>query len=129
MRPVRVRYDVGKSTNTNPMAAKLPNYLRTFRKRAYLTQDELAFLLGTESGTRVSRYEQFDREPGLETALAYEIIFSESSDELFAGLYEQIAERVRDRAEQLVTRVEAHATSAVTRHKLEVLRAITQRAT
>ena len=110
------------------MAAKLPNYLRTFRKRAYLTQDELAFLLGTESGTRVSRYEQFDREPGLETALAYQIIFAGSQEELFAGLYEQISERVRDRAGKLLARLETRADSAVARRKLAALRAILQRA-
>ena len=58
------------------MATRLPNYLRTYRKRAYLTQDELAFLLGTESGTRVSRYERFSREPAFQTVLAYGVIFA-----------------------------------------------------
>ncbi|HEX4826348.1 MAG TPA: helix-turn-helix transcriptional regulator [Candidatus Polarisedimenticolaceae bacterium] len=109
------------------MAMKLPNYLRTFRKRAYLTQDELAFLLGTESGTRVSRYEQFDREPGLETALAYQVIFAESSAELFAGLYERIAHHVGERASALVLRLEGRSPNPVLRHKLEVLRDILRR--
>jgi transcriptional regulator with XRE-family HTH domain len=114
-------------SQTNTMAAKLPNYLRTFRKRAYLSQDELAFLLGTESGTRVSRYEQFVREPGLETALAYQIIFAKPPTELFAGLHDQIAEHVRERARQLVARLEDRAVNPVARHKLAALRAITER--
>ena len=39
------------------MPHKLENYLRTYRRRAGLSQDEMAFLLGTKSGTKVSRYE------------------------------------------------------------------------
>lgn len=106
------------------MATKLPNYLRTYRKRTYLTQDELAFLLGTESGTRVSRYERFGRSPGLETALAYAVIFATPQHQLFAGIYERIEKSVRDRAGELVTRIEDDAQTSVTRRKLACLRAI-----
>ena len=111
------------------MAQRLPNYLRTFRKRAYLTQDEMAFLLGTASGTRVSRYEQFRREPGLDTALAYGIIFAASNEELFAGLYERIEEGVLERAGRLVRRIEAERLDPIARQKLVSLRAISQRTT
>ena len=109
------------------MTAKLPNYLRTFRKRAYLTQDELAFLLGGESGTRVSRYELFGRVPGLETALAYQIIFAEPPDELFAGLHARIAGEVRSRADVLLKRMEQGRSSPVLAHKLAVLRSIAEK--
>lgn len=111
------------------MASRLPNYLRTFRKRVYLSQDEVAFLLGANSGTRVSRYERFSREPGLQIALAYHFIFGESTEELFAGLYRQIAEGVRRRAETLGARIEARSPSSlVARHKLEAIRSIMRRA-
>jgi transcriptional regulator with XRE-family HTH domain len=109
------------------MSERLPNYLRTFRKRAYLTQDEVSFLLGTASGTRVSRYEQFRREPTLDTALAYGIIFAAPAEQLFAGLHDRIEEAVRDRAGQLVRRLEKEELGPAARHKLGVLRGILAR--
>jgi len=109
------------------MASKLPNYLRTFRKRVYLTQDEMAFLLGGESGTRVSRYEHFGREPAFETALAYVVIFAEAPDQLFAGTYRRIESRVLERAGQLLAKLESRPATPVARRKLEALRTITHR--
>ena len=106
------------------MAPKLPNYLRMFRKRAYFTQDEVSFLLGTVSGTRVSRYEQFSREPGLETILAYGVIFAVPPEQLFAGLYERIEGKVKERATELVRQLEAGRLGPVAEHKLGILREI-----
>jgi transcriptional regulator with XRE-family HTH domain len=81
---------------------QLPNYLRTNRKRLGLSQDEVAYLLGAESGAKVCRYERFAREPGLRAALACEAIFQKSIRELFAGLYQEIEREVRERAKKLV---------------------------
>lgn len=106
------------------MAAKLPNYLRTFRKRAYLTQDELAFLLGGESGARVSRFEHFTREPDFSTALACLVVFREGPQALFAGDYERTVSAVHRRAATLLGRVQGKTPTAVLRRKLESLRAI-----
>ena len=80
---------------------RLPNYLLTYRKRAALSQEEVAYLLGSQSGSKVSRYELFAREPGLQTALAYEAIFQRPVSELFPGLYEKIQSVVRARAKKL----------------------------
>src|SRR4051794_13547660 len=68
----------------------LPNYLRSNRKRSGLSQDEVAFLLGAQSGAKVCRNERFVREPSLATALAYQAIFQRPASELFGGLYEEI---------------------------------------
>jgi len=83
---------------------RLPNYLRANRKRLALSQDEAAFLLGSQSGAKVSRYECFMREPSLETALAYEVIFKRSVSELFDGLYQRIEAEVTARAKILAKR-------------------------
>src|SRR5207247_5587532 len=83
---------------------QLPNYLKANRKRLALSQDELAFLLGAQSGTKVCRYERFDREPSLETALAYEAIFKTSTSELFGGLYQKVEREVAERAKILAAR-------------------------
>ena len=72
---------------------KLENYLRTYRKRSGLSQDEVAFLLGCQNGTKVSRYERFARKPSLETLFAYEVVFGASARELFAGAYQKVEKK------------------------------------
>lgn len=84
--------------------SQLPNYLRSHRKRLALSQDEVAFLLGALSGAKVCRYERFIREPGLETALAFEVIFQKSVREIFAGLYRKVEQQVTARAKILAHR-------------------------
>ena len=86
--------------------AQLPNYLRSNRKRLALSQEEVAFLLGTKSGAKVSRYEQFTREPSLKTALALEMIFQRSASELFGGLYQKVEAEVAARATTLACQME-----------------------
>jgi transcriptional regulator with XRE-family HTH domain len=81
--------------------ASLSNYLRTNRKRQALSQEEVAFLLGVngmDKGIKVSRDENFAREPSLQIALAYEAIYGKPVRELFAGLYEQVERNVAQRA-------------------------------
>lgn len=81
---------------------RLSNHLRTFRKRSALSQREVAYLLGAQSGAKVCRYERFIREPGLVTALAYEAILREPVSKLFPGLFERIKGKVLARAKRLV---------------------------
>ena len=76
----------------------LPNYLRTHRKRARIPQHHVAFLLGTKSGTKISRYEHFARIPELETVFALEVIYGVPASELFAGIYAKAHRRVTERA-------------------------------
>jgi DNA-binding XRE family transcriptional regulator len=65
----------------------LKTYLRTYRRRTGLSQDEVAWLLGNTCGTSVSRHELGWRMPTLETALAYETILDAPVRELCAGLH------------------------------------------
>src|SRR3954466_6693937 len=83
------------------ISSLLPNYLLANRKRLALSQDEVAFLLGTQSGAKVCRYERFVREPNLETILAYEAIFQKPARELFAGLYQRVEQEIAARAKVL----------------------------
>ena len=84
--------------------AQLPNYLLSNRKRLSLSQKEVAFLLGSQTGGKVSRYERFIREPPLETALALEMIFQRSTSELFGGVYQKVEQQVAERARTLAGR-------------------------
>jgi len=86
---------------------KLENYLRMYRKRSGLSQDEFAYLLGGKSGTIASRYERFKRTPSLETALACEAIYGIPVKELFAGVSARAERLVRRRAHLLKKRLDA----------------------
>lgn len=88
------------------LLAKLSNYLLSNRKRLGLSQDEVAFLLGTWSGTKTNRHERFVREPNLAAALAYQVIFQKPINALFGGLYEKIEKLVAERAKVLSHRIQ-----------------------
>jgi transcriptional regulator with XRE-family HTH domain len=95
---------LGSSAATN--MAQFSNYLRSNRKRLALSQGEVAFLLGTQSGAKVCRYERFVREPSLETALAFEAIFQRPVSELFGGLYQKVQAEVAVRAKTLTHKID-----------------------
>ena len=109
-------------------STSLPNYLRANRKRLALSQDEVAFLLGTKSGAKVCRYERFIREPNLKTALAYEAIFQRSVSELFSGLYRKAEQDVAERAKTLTENPQPAKATAQTARKREALAALVSRA-
>lgn len=100
---------------------QLPNYLRANRKRLALSQGDVAFLLGAQSGTKVCRYERFLREPSLETALAYEAIFKRTVSELFPGLYQKVEGEVAARARTLAESTDRRKSNGRITRKREVL--------
>ena len=84
--------------------APLSNYLLMHRKRLTLSQEEVGFLIGAKGsskGSTVSREEQFRREPSLQNAIAYEVIYGKPIRELFAGLYEEVEQNIAKRAKVL----------------------------
>ena len=103
---------------TSPL---LPNYLQANRKRLSLSQDEVAFLLGTQNGAKVCRHERFVREPSLETALAYEAMFKRSVSELFPGLYQKVEGEVAARAKALAERTGRRKSNRWAARKREAL--------
>src|SRR5688500_16426610 len=107
---------------------KLENYLRAFRKRTGLSQDDLAFLLiGLPSGTLVSRYEHGQRKPPLKTLLAYEVLFDTGSNELFAGVFNKMEQTVLKRVDELILRLKAEKKKGLSSQKLKALEAIVER--
>jgi len=84
---------------------KSTNYLRAFRRRLGISQSELAYLLGSATGTKVSRYECYSREPKLRTILALEAVFDVPARELFRNMYLRIESQILVRAQTLVSRL------------------------
>lgn len=98
----------------------LPSYLKAYRQRSGLSQLELAQLLGFASVANISRYENFERVPHLEKALALEMIFDASAGELFPLVTEKVSNDLIYRVEAL--RAEIVSGEAPTdRHKAKTL--------
>lgn len=106
------------------MSSRLPNYLRSSRKRLGLSQEEVAFLLGATNGAKVCRYERFSRRPSLETALACEVIFRTPARELFSGLYQRVNREVSERAKVLAHRIQRCPPTTHMQQKNAALRSI-----
>ena len=87
-------------------ASQLPNYIRTCRKRSFLTQEEVAFLLGSKSSARVSRHERFKQIPDLQTLLAYEMLyemlFRTPVRNLFSSTHKEVEQKLRRRIRLLI---------------------------
>lgn len=102
------------------------NYVRTYRRRLGLSQDDVAYLLDAGLGTTVSRHESGARIPTLETALAYEAILATPLHEIFADQFQKIQGEVRIRSKELLKAISDKATTPLLSQKLETLSALTK---
>lgn len=109
------------------MAQRLPTYLRTYRKRFGLSQDELSYLLGCQSGVSVCEYERLTKRPSLEVALAGSAIFGVSVEELFPGIYEKVEKDVLERSRRMSEQLSEDNDTPVVKLKKRLLEAIDRR--
>lgn len=93
------------------------------RKRHGLTQHEMAFLLGSKNGSSVSHLERGAREPSLRNAFACEMMFGVPARDLFPGIYEEVEQEVKTRAQVLSDR-SSHATGRRVWYRRKLLEAI-----
>jgi transcriptional regulator with XRE-family HTH domain len=105
---------------------RLQHYLRTYRRRFGFSQGEIAKLLGSSSDTKVSRYENFRRNPSVITVFTYEVIFNEPVKKLFAGSYDAVLRDVHERAGRLIKTLESKDNHPRTLRKLQLLRTIVE---
>ena len=86
----------------------------------------MAFLLGCQSGTKISRFERLARQPNLETALACQVVFGVPAHELFSGVFAEVEKTVTKRARLLSGRLQAKDRPGRPglRHKLSILKEI-----
>jgi transcriptional regulator with XRE-family HTH domain len=108
------------------MVQRLKIYLRTLRRRSGLTQREFAFLLGLKHGATVSRLERLKRAPSLAWARTSALVFGTRAPELFPGLFSEIHEAVRHRANKLYEELQGDSSKA-TRAKLDFLEGVLAR--
>ena len=83
-----------------------PNCIYIARRKASLTQRELAMLIGYVDEGSVARHERFNSLPPFLIALAYEIIFQAPVGELFFGLRDTVEQVVEERIGDFKTSLE-----------------------
>ena len=98
--------------------AKLPNYLRAYRRRCGFSQEELAYLVKLHDKSAWSNLERFRRQPTLRTALACEQVLGVPASELFAGMKVSAGRETTRRMRMLRTRLVAKASTAGCLHRL-----------
>src|SRR6185436_5026560 len=83
---------------------KIVSHLQDHRRRTDLSQDEVAFLVGSPRGTDAARYERFIHEPTLRAAMALEVVFRTPLKELFSRMHEKVERGVVKRARKMLRR-------------------------
>ena len=106
---------------------RLSNYLKMYRKRSTLTQEEMAFLLGAARDSKVSRYENGRRIPAFPAILAYSIVFNAPLHDLFAGHYEETAITIHKRAQRLLAKLGTKPASPALARKMQFLQELAHR--
>jgi transcriptional regulator with XRE-family HTH domain len=102
------------------------SYLRPYRRRWGLTQQELAFLIGVKSRTAVSRIEGLKRRPSLNAVFTCMMIFNMPALDLFPGLMSELHQAIRERASELYEELQGDPSKS-TRLKLDFLEGLLER--
>ena len=92
----------------------LPTYLRTYRKRAGLTQAEVAYVVGINRSD-LWQYETSRSEPSLRVLLALQVLYRIPIRKLFAGLFLQCRGTTLRRLRLLQSQLVADGTSKKSR--------------
>ena len=100
----------------------MPNYIRRYRKRADLTQREVAFLLGSKSGAGISRHERFKQTPDLQTLFVYEILFRTPLRSIFTGTHQKAEQKLRQRIRLLIKKLSQASHGHRVARKIEILK-------
>lgn len=99
----------------------LHNYLRMYRKRSQLTQNDVAFLLKLSDYSNVSRYEQGLRKPEIENLLAYHLLFDIPIESLFERQKHELKDTIRKRVEERLKELKTQPSDAKLRARITFL--------
>ena len=103
------------------------SYLRSLRRKSTLSQEDVAFLLGTFAGTRVTRHETGECIPPLKVAIAYEVIFGAGVTDIYEDDLRVIAKDVCKRARKLHESLGHRVSDPLRKEKRATLRRVIRR--
>ena len=102
------------------MVQQFKSYLRPLRRRWGFSQKELAFLIGSNDNSGISRLEGLKTIPSVKVVFACALIFNTAPIKLFPGLFSEIEASVFARANELYDDLQG-SPSETTRIKLDFL--------
>ncbi len=103
---------------------KLINHFKRLRKQHRLSQQDIAFLIGVNHISKISRYERLAQMPTLPTVIAYEIIFHMPVRKLFPDLTREIHIALKKRALDLSRTLASKPSDEHSTYKITLLKSI-----
>lgn len=97
------------------------NYAKTQRKKAGLSQNELAYLFGDKTTSYILKTERGSQLPCLSRLLSYQILFDLPADQLFFELSKSVSHDLFKRIATLSNNLERRPQTATVRHKIQFL--------
>jgi transcriptional regulator with XRE-family HTH domain len=98
------------------------NYLKAYRLKSGLSQEDIANIIDYKDSGEVSRHERAETIPGLAGVFAYEVIFRVPASKLFAGMYEEVEHDIENKIRRLELSLERRSSNEpgakLTAHKL-----------
>ena len=94
---------------------------------AGLSQNDIAFLLGKDTGTFVSRIEQNSSQPDLCTVLFYQILFNKPVAALFPGVHIEVEKQTFTRISNLTNLLEKKGRSPKILRRVDFLESVARR--
>jgi DNA-binding XRE family transcriptional regulator len=102
----------------------LNRYLQTFRRRAGLTQKEIAYLIDAKSRSTISKHESADSCPTFETLVCYELLFGIPMCDFLDGDYQDVADAFRERVNGFLFLLEQKTLTPSVKRKIATLRRV-----
>lgn len=81
---------------------RIPNYLRRCRKARGFTQREVAWILGLESSSMISRWEKGVSLPETLNAIKIAVVYQITVDYVFEELRDTLSDEIRKRTDAVV---------------------------
>lgn len=105
------------------------NYMRAYRKKTHVTQFDVAFLLGLDENSLLSRWESGERPPSLEAILVYHLLFDTPPQNFFVPQSEIIRQKLITGISQLLSMLKSQDKSANIQQRINYLESVLIRLT
>lgn len=103
------------------------NYLRTYRKQTQITQSDIAFLLGKEDNSNLSRCEKGRRSPSVEMIMVYHLLFNTPVLSFFTNQREAVKQNLILRIKELVENLKQQDSTENIQSRIEHLNRVINR--
>ena len=105
------------------------NYLRAYRKKTHVTQFDVAFLLGLDENSLLSRWESGERPPSLEAIISYHLLFNTPPLDFFVNQRNEVRQKLIIGISQLLSMLKSQDKNANVQQRIDYLESALTRLT